>query len=294
MTELYSGVKQSELSAGPRNEPGSASAAPRGPKRKSRGSRRLWHRVEPWFLRGIVPLIVLAIWSFAANRGLVSALILPKPTDVWSKLWSGVVTEGGWNDDLWVTLLATLKAFAIGLGLGLAGGVLFAFFDRTRVALYPYVLALQAFPKIAVAPLLIVWLGYGEAPKVVLGASMALFPVLTATFAGLTEIGKDELNLLRSIRATRLQELRYLRLPNSMSYIFPSLDLAILCALLGVITGEVVGSKSGLGYLIQERTVYGDSASVFAVLLILAAIGLLLSAIAVAVKRALPRSIVPR
>ncbi|XRQ08613.1 ABC transporter permease [Actinomadura welshii] len=290
MTELSQAVRRPEPPGGPQRAPGT----PRPPKREKNMGGRLWRRAEPWFLRGIVPFIVLGIWAFVADREMVSALILPEPGEVWSKLWSGLVTEGGWNDDLWVTLRATLKAFAIGLGLGLAGGVLFAFFDRTRVALYPYVLALQAFPKIAVAPLLIVWLGYGESPKVVIGASLAVFPVLTATFAGLTEIGKDELNLLRSIRATRLQELRYLRLPNSMSYIFPSLDLAILCALLGVITGEVVGSNSGLGYLIQERTVYGDSASVFAVLLILAAIGLVLSALALAVKRALPRSIVPR
>src|SRR5699024_9206464 len=124
------------------------------------------------------------------------------------------------------------------------------FVDTIRISLYPYIIAAQTFPKIAIAPLLITWLGYGWSPKIVIGATLAFFPVFANTIAGLREVNNDELDLLRSLKASSWQEFRYLRLPNALSYIFPSLTVAAVMSLLGVIVGEFVGASAGLGYLI--------------------------------------------
>jgi NitT/TauT family transport system permease protein len=152
-------------------------------------------------------------------------------------------------------------------------GALFAYVPALRMAAFPYVVFLQTFPKIAIAPVLVAWLGYGLLPKVVIGALLAFFPVFANTVAGLSQIDADELRLLRSLGATRWQELRYLRLPSALPYIFAAMDVAVVVSLLGVIVGEFVGAEQGLGYRIQARTGFGDMASVYAVLFILGCIG---------------------
>nr|WP_237548562.1 ABC transporter permease subunit [Streptomyces sp. SID4950] len=184
--------------------------------------------------------------------------------------------------------------FAIGVVAGLLLGALFAHSPISRIAFYPYVIALQAFPKIAVAPLLVVALGYGMSPKIAVAASLAYFPVMTAAIAGFTEIDADEHNFMRSINASRWQEMRYLRLPNAMSYLFPSFDVALIVALLGAVAAELVGSQNGLGYILVQAQAMGDTAAIFADLIVLALLGVVLQAIIVLVRRLLPQSIVPR
>ncbi|MFC9839244.1 ABC transporter permease [Rhodococcus sp. NPDC127530] len=186
-----------------------------------------------------------------------------------------------------------VMGFVIGTVAGLVIGAIFAFLKPLYEAVYPFVIALQSFPKVAIAPLLVVALGYGAAPKIVVAALLAYFPVMTAAIAGFTALDPDEHNLMKSIGARKWQEMRYLRLPNAMSYIFPSLDVAIVFALLGAVAAELVGAQEGLGYLLVERQGYGDSASMFAALILLAIMGVALRAVVQVVRRLLPRSIVP-
>ncbi|NKY57321.1 ABC transporter permease [Nocardia flavorosea] len=240
-----------------------------------------------------VGIVLLAAWQILTTRELVSPLLLPEPSDVWSALDAGII-QGAWWEDVRVTLAEMIIGFAIGVVSGLLLGALFAYSSLSRIALYPYVIALQSFPKIAVAPLLVVALGYGMSPKIAVAASLAYFPVMTAAIAGFTEIDKDEHNFMRSIGATRWQEMRYLRLPNAMSYLFPSFDVALIVALLGAVAAELVGSNAGLGYILVERQAFGDTAAIFAALIVLAVIGVVLQALVVVIRRLLPRSIVPR
>lgn len=244
-------------------------------------------------LRLIVPVVVLALWWWATSNDMVSPLIVPAPGDVVTAL-ENYLFGGLWNQDIVSSIRATLWSFAIGLVLGIVGGALMAFIASLKTAVYPYVLAFQAFPKIAVAPLFVVWLGYGDAPKIIIGASLAFFPVISATMAGLMDVDPDEHNLMRSIGASKRQELRHLRLPRAMSYVFPSLDVAVVGALLGVITAEIVGTEFGLGRVITERAAYGDSASVYAVLVVLAVAGAVLHLAVSITHRLMPRSIVPK
>ena len=244
-------------------------------------------------LRLVVPVVLGLLWWFTTSRGMVSALIVPEPAAVWNAL-KVYLLDGAWNADIWSSVRGTLWSFIVGLVLGIVGGALMAFIASLKTAVYPYVLAFQAFPKIAIAPLFVVWLGYGDVPKVIIGASLAFFPVISATMAGLLDVDPDEHALMRSIGASKRQELRHLRLPRAMSYVFPSLDVAVVGALLGVITVEIVGTEYGLGRVITERAAYGDSAAVYAVLIILAALGAALHVVVGLAHKAMPRSIVPK
>jgi NitT/TauT family transport system permease protein len=244
-------------------------------------------------LRCVVPVLVLFLWWFATSREMVSPLIVPAPSAVWDAL-QGYLFDGLWNQDIVSSARATLWSFVLGLVLGVVGGALLAFIASLKTAVYPYILAFQAFPKIAVAPLFVVWLGYGDAPKIIIGTSLAFFPVISATMAGLMDVDADEHNLMRSIGASKRQELRHLRLPRAMSYVFPSLDVAVVGALLGVITAEIVGTEHGLGRVITERAAYGDSAAVYAVLIVLAVAGAILHLAVSIAHRLMPNSIVPK
>jgi NitT/TauT family transport system permease protein len=244
-------------------------------------------------LRLVVPALVLLAWWYTTSEDMVSALIVPPPADVWDAL-NSYLFSGVWNEDIVSTARATLWSFAIGLVLGIVGGSIMAFVASIKTAVYPYILAFQAFPKIAVAPLFVVWLGYGDAPKIIIGASLAFFPVISATMAGLLDVDPDEHNLMRSVGASKRQELRHLRLPRAMSYVFPALDIAVVGALLGVITAEIVGTEYGLGRVITERAAYGDSAAVYAVLIVLAVAGAILHLAVSILHRVMPRSIVPK
>jgi NitT/TauT family transport system permease protein len=238
-------------------------------------------------------IVIIAVWVAAAQNAWVSPLLLPKFTAVLSALNHGLIV-GEWWQHIYITLQETAVGFVIGVFLGMLVGALFAFVRVLRTAFYPYVVALMSFPKIAIAPLLIVAFGYDMTPKVIIAALLAFFPVMTSASAGLAEVNPDELNLMKAIGASRWQELRYLRLPNAMSYIFPSLDVALIGALLGAVAAELIGAQGGVGYLLAQGQAYGDVAGMYGMLLLLAALGALMHVIIVVVQRLLPVSVVPK
>ena len=244
-----------------------------------------------------LPLIVLAVilvaWYSATAAKMVSPLLVPPPGEVWIALVGGVF-EGLWWSHIGTTLYEMVAGFGIGVAAGLIVGALFAFMATLYQAFYPFVIALQSFPKVAIAPLLVVALGYGPEPKIIVAALLAYFPVMSAAIAGFTSVNPDEYKLMRANQANKWQELRYLRLPNAMSYVFPSFDVAVVMALLGAVAAELVGAQAGLGYLLMERQAFGDSASMYAALILLAVLGITLRSAAQGLRNVLPRSIVPR
>lgn len=221
---------------------------------------------------------LLTLWQLSTTRGWVSPLVLAPPAEV---LEAGIsLVETG---ALWPHFTATLTETLLGLLLAVVAaitiGSAFAFSQVVRNAVFPFILVSQTFPKVAVAPLIVAALGYGLMPKVVMAALLAFFPVLTNTIAGLTEVSDDELSLMRSLRASRWQELRYLRIPNALAFIFPALNSAAVLALIGAIVGEFVASREGIGYAIKQYTVTGEVASTYAMLFALAAFGLTIYAL---------------
>jgi NitT/TauT family transport system permease protein len=145
--------------------------------------------------------------------------------------------------------------------------------------LYPFVVMFQAMPKVALAPLIIVWFGLGLTSKVVNAALVAFFPLMVNTIVGLRSAEEDKVNLMKSLAASKTQIFWMLQLPNAMPYIFAGLEMAMIFALIGAIVAEFVGAQSGLGMLIQSMNFTMDVAGQFSVLLLLSLLGLLLNGI---------------
>jgi NitT/TauT family transport system permease protein len=237
-----------------------------------------------FLLRILVIMLVLAVWE-ALVRGLaIPQFILPAPTAVFMGLYRGI-TGGLYVEHIWITLTETLLGFALGSILAFTLGTAVALSRRVEYFLYPFIVMFQAMPKVALAPLIIVWFGLGLTSKVVNAALVAFFPLMVNTIVGLRSAEEDRINLMRSLAATRGQIFWMLQLPNALPYIFAGLEIAMIFALIGAIVAEFVGAQAGLGMLIQSMNFTMDVAGQFSVLLILSMVGLLLNAIVAEVRR---------
>jgi NitT/TauT family transport system permease protein len=230
-------------------------------------------------LRGWLPLLVFAFligtWEGAARLSLVDPMILPAPSDIAANFIEGFAS-GIYGQNLKVTLFQALSGFALACAMGICVGSISSFSERFARALQPILIAVEATPKIALAPLIIVWFGYGMGSKVVLATTIAFFPVFIGTVAGLRAAEQGRLDVLRALGATRLQMFRMVALPGALPHIFAGINVAVVLALLGAIVGEFMGSKEGLGTLILYANGNLDTARVFSILLVLAATGLTL------------------
>jgi NitT/TauT family transport system permease protein len=235
-------------------------------------------------LRLLLIALVLLIWEALVRLFSVPAFILPEPSNIFLALYRGLASRL-YLDHIGVTLVETLAGFALGTTLAFVLGTAVALSKRTEYFLYPFIVMFQALPKVALAPLILVWFGLGLTSKVVTAALVAFFPLLVNTIVGLRSADEDRVNLMRSLAASRWQLFWMLQLPNAMPYIFAGLEIAMIFALLGAIVAELVGAQSGLGMLIQSMNFTMDVAGQFSVLLILAVIGLVLNAIVTMVRR---------
>jgi NitT/TauT family transport system permease protein len=238
--------------------------------------------------RVLLPLATFIVfvggWELLC-RGLgVSKIVLPPPSDVavafWVGLWDG---DYGWH--LAVTLYEILAGFIVGSVAGLLLGFVIALVPLAERIFYPYVVAFQTVPKVAVAPIIVIWFGYGVTSKIVITATIAFFPLLANTIMGLRAAPHDQIEMLVSHTASRWQVFRMVRLQQALPYIFVGLDVAIVLSVIGAIVGEFVGAKAGLGYLILQKNFNFDMAGTFAVLIILSVIGVGLHALVSAAQR---------
>jgi NitT/TauT family transport system permease protein len=177
---------------------------------------------------------------------------------------------------LWATLFEVLSGFALGVISGLVIGATISLIPIVERLVYPYLIALQTLPKVAIAPLFIIWFGYGLTSKVVITALVCFFPVLVSVIAGFHSTDRDQLDMMKAFGASKWQTLVRLRLPSAMVLIFAGLEIAAVLAVIGAIVGEFVGAQVGLGYLVVTLNFNMDVSGVFAVLIVLSAIGLVL------------------
>jgi len=194
----------------------------------------------------------------------------------------GMVTQAlvqGFGSGLFITHLGVTLAeiglgFLVAVAMGVGIGALVSTSPIVERSVSPLIVAFQSMPKIAMAPLIIVWFGYGIASKVVLVAFIACFPILISTIAGLGQCDPGRLDVMRSLRASRLQLIWLVRLPSALPMIFAGIDVAAIFVVIGAIVGEFVGAKSGMGTLILYANTNMDTAQVFAVLIVMAIVGL--------------------
>ncbi len=217
-------------------------------------------------------VLVLLLWQLAVTAGQIPPFLVPAPLRVARALLnafgSGVLAPA-----IGVTLYETLAGFVLGSAMAIAIGSLIAYSRICKLGLYPYVVAFQAIPKIAIAPLIVVWFGFGLTSKIVTAALVALFPVLVNTIAGLEAAEAGHLELMRAICASRWQAFLWVRWPACLPYLFAGLEAGLIFSLIGAIVAEFVGAKSGLGTYILTLQFNMDTAGVFAGLIVLSVVG---------------------
>jgi len=224
----------------------------------------------------ILFIVLVCVWETLVRVFHIPQFILPAPSKVAEALWRGL-TSGLYVEHLYYTLVSTVLGFLLGSALGFGLGTAVALSRRFEFFLYPYIVMFQSLPKIALAPLIVIWFGLGLSSKVVNAALVAFFPLLVNTIVGLKSADEDRVSLMRSLAASEKQIFWMLRLPNALPFVMAGLDVAMIFALIGAIVGEFVGAKRGLGMLIQSMNFTMDVSGQFSVLLILSVVGLLLN-----------------
>ncbi|MEZ4556782.1 MAG: ABC transporter permease [Caldilineaceae bacterium] len=201
----------------------------------------------------LVPVVIavgLLAWDLLVRWQEYPAFILPRPGVVWQKFLS-VAADGTLWRHAQVTLLEIGLGLAFGLSAALALGYVLGKHPLVERLVAPYVVASQSIPIVAIAPLLVIWLGNGLASKVLVTALITFFPTLISTIVGIRNVDPDLHDLMRSLRATRGQIFRLLELPAALPVIFGGLKLSVILAVVGAVVGEFVGADVGLGFLIN-------------------------------------------
>lgn len=252
-------------------------AAPTEARRLAGGTQRPWlQRVfgeKPETPLSILLFIVLiGGWEAVVRLFDVSPIIVPAPSAVAKAMWSGF--RGDFPYHFAITFYETLVGFVLGSAFGLVLGVLIGQFRLLERTLYPYVIAFQTLPKVAIAPIIVIWFGYGVTSKIVITATIAFFPLLANTIVGLRSAPQDQIELMVAFTASRWQVFRRARFPQALPYIFVGLDVAVVLSVIGAIVGEFVGAQAGLGYLILQYNFSMNMAGVFAILIVLSAMGI--------------------
>jgi ABC-type nitrate/sulfonate/bicarbonate transport system permease component len=231
----------------------------------------------------LLVVLILLFWEAAVRWFSLPAIILPSPSAIAIYLYENFPKLVG---HAWVTTYEILVGFSIGAVLGIFIAQAMMEFPLLRGSVYPLVIASQTIPKIAIAPLLIIWFGVGLAPKLITVALLALFPVLINTVVGFESADRGHLDLMRSVHAGKRQIYWNIYFPTALPYIFAGLKLAITVSVIGALVGEWVASTKGLGYLLLFYTQYLDMVATFAVLIVLVVLGVALFSIIAQAERA--------
>jgi len=241
----------------------------------SRGQRILIRLLNAT-LPALVFVALIAAWWAAVAIGKVPAFLLPPPQDVLPRI---IEDRQSFLNHSWVTVQEILLGFALSVVTAIPLGLLIALSPLAKRVLYPFLVFIQLVPKIAIAPLFVVWLGFGLTSKVMLTLLLTFFPLLLASMAGFQILDQRLLYLTRSMGATTSQTFRYLRFPAALPVIFGGLKTSATIAATAAIVAEFVGSNKGLGYILLQGTANLDTTRVFAVLFLLTIIGLGLNVI---------------
>jgi NitT/TauT family transport system permease protein len=236
-------------------------------------------------LGSLVLLAVLLLgWEWAARGFGLSALVLPAPSVIFKSLWNGLASGYFWPH-IRATGAELMLGLAIGCLIGFASGVAMAESALLRGLLMPYVVVSQVIPKLALMPLFIVWFGFGMTSTVVITALICFFPLMENTLTGLGQVEPERLELFRMLGATRRQTLLRLKLPSGLPGIMAGLRVAVVLALVGAVVGEFIGANRGLGALIIAAQGMMDTPLMFAVLVLIAVLGMLVYQATLAIEK---------
>ncbi len=218
-------------------------------------------------------LLLLGLWYFACASGSVPKFMLPSPADVWNAFvsdWQLMLRHAR------VTLAETFIGLFFGIIIGFFTAVVMDRFRIVRKLLYPLIIISQTIPTVAIAPLLVLWLGYQMLPKIVLVICIVFFPISISLLEGFGSVDADTVNLMRSMGAGRLQIFRYVKMPSALGHFFSSLKISVSYAVVGAVLSEWLGGTEGLGcYMTRVRKAFSYD-KMFAVIILISVISLLL------------------
>ena len=219
-------------------------------------------------------IVLLAAWWFVTDVKHVPDYLFPSPQAVVASLYQGYIGGSMWQH-FFFTLESTVIGYVIGCAIAIVLGAALAESKTFERFVYPYIIAVQSMPKVALAPLIIVWLGFGLTSKVVLVALVCFFPLFLNTLAGIRSTDPELIDLMRAFHGSRWQTFLRVKLPSAAGHIFAGLQIAVALGLIGAIVGEFVASTEGLGYLIKTASTSLQVNVIFAALISLAVMGTL-------------------
>jgi putative hydroxymethylpyrimidine transport system permease protein len=245
-----------------------------------------------WAAPAALLALLIGGWELLGKLGHVENYVLPAPSEVASALWRD---RDLLAPDAWITAREVLLGLALALAAGVAIALVLHLSPVLRRAAYPLVVASQAIPVVVIAPILVIWFGYGITPKLIVIALICFFPVVVNTLDGLEGVDGDQVKMMRTLGASRLDLLRRLEVPSALPFLFSGAKVAVAVAVIGAVFGELVGSDAGLGHAIQVGTAQLETARVFAAVLILSVMAIaLFGLVALIERRAVPWARAPR
>ena len=242
-------------------------AEAKGPGGVSRALNAAW--VRPFLFL----IFIVVAWDLTIRLFRIPPYQIPAPGDVVVVLWQD------WPELLrqaWPTTYATVCGFLLSAAFGIPVAMLIAGSKTVESYVYPLLVFSQSVPKVAIAPLFVVWFGFGILPKVLSAFLLGFFPVVVSAVQGFKSVEPDMLDLARAMEASRIQVFRMIRFPHAMPAIFAGLKISITLAVVGAVVGEFVGSNSGIGFVLQRSIGTFEMPTMFAALFVLALIGVLL------------------
>ena len=224
-------------------------------------------------ISAVLLVVILVVWEMSVRAGLMPPFLLPAPSRLLVQFGSDVTSAAVLREML-VTITEIACGFAAGAIVGIALGAAIALVPMIEEIVWPYVITLQTIPKVAVAPLLIIWFGFGIESKILIVALICFFPILVNAVAGFKSTDSRQILLMESMDATRWQIFRMVRLSNAVPFLIAGFRIAVVLSVIGAVIGEFLGASSGLGALLVIRQANMDVTGVFSVLVMLSIIGL--------------------
>jgi NitT/TauT family transport system permease protein len=227
-------------------------------------------------------VVCIALWEALVRLLNVPEFLVPAPSGIWQEFAS---RPDVYATNTWITLYETVIGFVLATLLGIVAAIAIVYSRALQSVVYPVILVLQIVPKVAIAPLLLIWVGYGLQSKALIALLVAFFPIVISTATGMRAADPELLDLVKVLKGSRWQEFVKIRFPYALPFIFSGLKVAITLAVIGAIIGEFVGGNEGLGYLIVIANAQLKTAMSFSAFILLSLMGLALFAAIVVLER---------
>ena len=228
--------------------------------------------------RIVLTVSLIALWEAIVAFGLIRSFFISRPSLIGADLWK-LFSTGYIFKHLAITIWEAIAGLIIGAALGVATGFAAALSKRVADAIIPLIVAFNSMPRVAIAPLFVIWLGFGPASKIGLVALVVYFAVFFNTFSGMRSVDPVLINSVRVMGANRFQALWIVSLPHTMAWVFAAMNTSISLALIGAVVGEFIGSTAGIGWMMVQATGTLETTRLFSTMIVLAVVGAALFAL---------------